>query len=142
MARVQIEFPEPPLCRTETTVRISDINYGGHLGHDALISILHDARFRFFRHFGMDEADTDGCGLMIADLAIRYEAEAFHGQTLGVEISAGDVRSRGCDLIYRVTDPESGRTIALARTGVVFLDLEKKQVTAIPERFLAVIRGT
>ena len=141
MARVQIEFTDPPLYEMDTTVRISDVNYGGHLGHDALISILHEARFRFFRHFGMDEAETDGCGLLISDLAVRYVAEAFHGQPLRVEMTSGDIRSRGCDLLYRLTDPESGTIIALARTGVVFLDLEKKRVTTIPERFLSVISG-
>ncbi len=141
MARVQIEFPEPTLYDMEVSVRISDINYGGHLGHDALISILHDARFRFFRAFGMNEADTDGCGLLISDLAVRYETEAFHGQRLRVEIATGDIRSRGCDLVYRVTDRESEKVVALARTGVVFLDLEKKRVARIPERLLAVIRG-
>ena len=135
---MDIEYPKSTLYEMEIPVRISDVNYGGHLGHDALISILHEARFRFFRHFGMDEADTDGRGLLISDLAVRYEAEAFHGQTLRVEIAAGEARSRGCDLLYRVTDLESGRIVALARTGVVFLDLEKKRVTTIPERFLAV----
>ena len=28
---------------TRLTVRIGDINYGGHLGHDRLITLLHQA---------------------------------------------------------------------------------------------------
>ncbi len=36
-------------------VRISDINYGNHLGHDSLVSLLHEARVRFLRHLGYTE---------------------------------------------------------------------------------------
>ena len=39
-------------------VRITDINYAGHLGNDSMISIIHEARFRFVQHIGFkDEID-------------------------------------------------------------------------------------
>ena len=45
MGRVKIKFPaENPLFITTIHVRIGDINYGGHVGNDAILSIIHEAR--------------------------------------------------------------------------------------------------
>ena len=57
MARIKIELPEKFIFSTEIPLRISDINYGGHLGNDAVLSIAHEARIRFFNKHGFKEID-------------------------------------------------------------------------------------
>jgi acyl-CoA thioester hydrolase len=47
MARVAIDLPEQFPFSAGIAVRISDINYGGHIGYDAIISLIHEARMRF-----------------------------------------------------------------------------------------------
>ncbi len=49
MARVQIDFPEHFCFTTDIDVRITDLNYGGHLGNDKFLSIAHEARVRFLK---------------------------------------------------------------------------------------------
>jgi len=139
MARVQITYPEKTLFTQDIPIRISDINYGKHLGHDTLVSILHEARYGFFRHFGMNEADTDGMGILLVDLAVSYRAQVFHGQTLRVEVAVSDVVTRGCDMVYKVTDKEKGALVALARTGILFFDYKNRQVVNIPPSFQAIL---
>lgn len=139
MARVQITYPEKTLFTQDVPIRISDINYGKHLGHDTLVSILHEARYGLFRHFGMDEADTDGMGVLLVDLAVSYRAQVFHGQTLRVDVAVADVVSRGCDMVYRVTDRDSGKLVALGRTGILFYDYKNRQVVNIPRSFQAIL---
>lgn len=141
MSRVRIDYPGPTLFVCEIPVRISDLNYGNHLGHDALISILHEARVRFFRNFEMEELDVGGAGILLVDLAVAYKAQVFYGQVLKIEIAIGDVSSRGCDLVYRVTDRDSDTLVALAKTGIVFFDYEKNRVVSMPARFRAVVEG-
>lgn len=141
MASVHIDYPERTLFMHEVPVRITDLNYGNHLGHDALVSILHEVRARFFLNFGMEEGDVEGFGILLADLAVRYKAQAFYGQILCVEVAVGDVASRGCDLLYRVTDRETGDLIALAKTGIVFFDYAENRVVGIPAAFLALVNG-
>ena len=46
MARVEIELPEQFPFATEIPIRISDINYGNHLGNDAVLSLAQEARVR------------------------------------------------------------------------------------------------
>ena len=49
MPRVIVELPKKFIFSTDIAVRISDINYGGHLGHDSIISLIHEARVRFLK---------------------------------------------------------------------------------------------
>jgi len=60
MPRVELELPERFQFVTEIPLRITDINYGGHLGNDALLSLLHEARVQFLRQYGFTEMNVDG----------------------------------------------------------------------------------
>ncbi|MFH1143360.1 MAG: thioesterase family protein [Candidatus Eisenbacteria bacterium] len=139
MAHIQIDFPDRALFTHEIPIRIGDINYGNHLGHDALISMLHEARARLFRAFDMDESNVDGYGVILTELAVRYHAQAFYGQVLRIEIAVAEAGSRGCDMVYRATDREAGTLIAVARTGLLFYDYEKQRVVPIPASFRRIL---
>ncbi|MBU1699116.1 MAG: thioesterase family protein [Candidatus Eisenbacteria bacterium] len=139
MGRIQIHYPETTLYIHRIPIRITDLNYGNHLAHDVLVSILHEARARFFKAYAMEEGDIDGMGILIVDLGVIYRSQVFYGQTLEVEVAISDVASRGCDLVYRVSDQESGKLVATAKTGIVFFDYKKNCVVGIPESFKALI---
>jgi 4-hydroxybenzoyl-CoA thioesterase len=141
VARVQIDLPEAFAFRTELPIRIDDINYGGHLGNDAVLSLAHEARVRLFRAHGWSELDVEGLGILMVDAAIVYRLEGRHGMTLAVEIAFDDVRSRGCDLVYRMTDLATGEEIARVKTGIVFFDPGARRVARMPEGFRKVAAG-
>lgn len=136
MARIKIELPEQFQFSTDIAVSISDINYGGHLGHDSLISLMHEARVRFLKSRGFSETDIGGFGLIITDLAVIYKAEAFYGEILTIEIGIQDVTKYGWDLVYRVINKKIDKEVARAKTGVVIFDYKQKKVVVIPERFI------
>jgi acyl-CoA thioesterase FadM len=137
MAKVEIELPEAWLFATEIPVRISDVNYGGHLGNDAVLSIVHEARVRFFAAHGWRELEvgTGGPGIVMVDAAVVYRAEGSWGMALRVEVAAADLRTRGCDLLYRLSDAATGKEIARAKTGIVFFDYAARRVVHVPEPF-------
>ncbi|WP_255669390.1 hypothetical protein [Myroides oncorhynchi] len=43
MARVKLNLPTEFIFETKIPVRITDLNYGNHLGNDKLLSISHAA---------------------------------------------------------------------------------------------------
>jgi len=57
---------------------------------------------------------------------------------LGVEGSIGEVRSKGFRMFHRIT-AEQGRLIALAETGIVAFNYQKRKVVRIPESFISKI---
>jgi acyl-CoA thioester hydrolase len=135
MARVTIDLPEQFPFSTDISVRISDINYNNHLGHDSLIALIHEARVRFLNAHGFAELDIDGFGLVMTDLVVLYKAEAFYGEILTIEVGVQDFTKYGCGFVYRVTDKETGKEVARAKTGVLIYDYKSRKVVGVPERF-------
>ena len=117
-----------------------DINYGNHVGHDSFISLLHEARLKFLKSIGFSEANIDGKALILSDLAVSYESQAFYGDKLQFEIGAGEFNKYGCDFFYRVSNQKSGKLVLLAKTGIVFFDYAKNKITTMPRAFLRVLK--
>lgn len=138
MARITIDFPNNTLFKCSLPVRITDINYGQHLAHDKLISMLHEARAQFFENFDMSESNIDGLGIILSDLAICYQAESFYPEILTVEMALGEPSRCGCGMFYQV-NKEDGTRVATAKTGLVFFDYQIKKVAPIPESFLKLL---
>ena len=124
----------------ETTVEVTDLNYGNHLGNDALVGIIHRARVHFLHWLGASENDLgDGkTGILLADLIVNYKGESFLFDKLGVESSIGGVSSKGFRMFHRITATQ-GRLIALAETGIVAFNYQKRKVARIPESFFSKI---
>lgn len=135
MVRIKIEIPKKFIYKTEIPIRITDINYGGHLGNDSLLSIIHEARVRFLNHLGYSESNVEGSGIIMIDSAIQYKSEGFYGDELLVEVAVNDFSGIGCDFIYRVTNKNTSKEIALAKTGIVFFNYEKRKTAPVPELF-------
>ena len=142
MSRVEISFPERPHFSTELGVRIGDINYGNHLGHDRMVTMIHEARILFFKSIGYSEIDIEGVGTVIADLAVSYRNETFYGDLLRFDIAVQDISRKSCQFYYRIVrlgqkGEEKGDLIALAKTSVVFFDYAERRSAAIPAGFIA-----
>jgi acyl-CoA thioesterase FadM len=134
MPRIKIELPEKFIFQTEIPVRITDLNYGGHLGNDSVLSICHEARVRFLNSLGFSELDVDGAGIIMIDAAVQYKKEVFYGDILTIKIAAADITKIGFDLIYLISSDK--KEIAIVKTGIVFYDYKRKKTIAVPDLFL------
>ena len=128
MARLRLGPPENVVFSSYVDVRVTDLNYGRHLGHMELIGLLHQARVEFLNAHGMTELNVEGSVLVVVDLAVSYRSEAFLGQRLVIDIGLALEGSRGVHFTYGVRDQETGELVALARTGVIFSDPESRAV--------------
>jgi len=137
MARVKLSMAGVDFCfRTEMDVRITDINYGRHVGNDAMLGLLHEARMRFLASQGFSEQDIGGAGILMGDVILQYKAVALYGDALVVEMGLADMERRIFDLMYRVTRPADGATIALAKTGMVAFDYTANRPVNLPDVFI------
>jgi len=119
--------------QTRISVRVTDLNYGGHLGNDTLLSLVQEARAAFLNSFGFSEKNVAGAGLIMSDAVVRYHSEAFAGDELRFEVAAGEPGRCGFRLFYRIVRPADMKVIALAETGMVCLDYDTRQMIALPE---------
>ena len=137
MARVKLLIPECKIFSIEIAVRITDINYGSHVGNDALVRILHEARVQWLTSKNYTELNIEGASLIMADLAVEYKGESFYGDLLIIEIAVGEISKAGFELYYiiHVNRNANNILIAKAKTGMVCFNYEEKKVREIPEKF-------
>jgi len=136
MSRVKLNFPdEKPLHTVTIPVRIGDINYGGHVGNDAILSIVHEARLQMLRSYGYSEMNAGGNSMIMADVMIAYKGESFYGDDLALEIFAQEIRNHSFDLLYHITTLRNGATteIAHVKTGMVCFDYTTRKVAEMTD---------
>lgn len=134
MSRIKIVLPETKVFQTTIAVRISDINYGNHLGNDSVLSLMHEARFQFYKSLGYpDELSIDGVGTIQVDTAIQYKGEGFHGDQIQAEVFLGDLSAKSMDLYYRLSIGGTDKLIALGKTGIAFYNYSERKVSNMPD---------
>jgi len=139
MARVKVSLPASFGFAVAIPVRITDLNYGAHLGNDALLSILHEARVQFLASLGTTEFDgASQQGFIMVDVAIEYKGEAFHGDVLHLQLAANDPNKYGFDIVYHVKN-QAGKEIARAKTGMLCFDYATRKLRALPPELAAKI---
>ena len=128
-------MPQHYSFSTFIPIRITDVNYGGHVGNDAVLSLLHEARMQFLHHFGFSEMKFAGAGMIMADVMIEFKAEAFYGDLLKAYVAANHTGKVSFDIYYKLTKENEGKevVVALAKTGMVCYDYNRKKIVAIPE---------
>lgn len=131
MARIRIEHPKAFKFSASIPIRITDLNYGGHVGNDTILSIIHEARAQFLKSFGYSEKDFGGTGLIMGDVVINFKSELFYGDVVDAAVAAINISRASFDIVYLL---KKGEIVAAeAKTGMVCFDYEKKKVTALPD---------
>lgn len=144
MSRVKIKFPEEkPLFTCSIPVRIGDVNYGGHVGNDAVLSVIHEARMQMLTGYGFSEMDAGGAGLIMADVAIAYKGESFYKDELHVDIYVTEFTTVAFDLLYHISTERDGKAIdiAYAKTGMVCFDYKDRKVTGVPDALKSTLKN-
>ena len=82
MSRIKIQLPESFSFVTVIPIRITDLNYGNHVGNDSILSLMHEARVQFLANYGLAELEFEGVGLIMSDVGIEYKAELKYGDAI------------------------------------------------------------
>lgn len=141
MPRIQVSLPDSFLFSTEIPILITQINYGHHLDNAALLGLVSEARVRFMKSLGYTELDVEGVGMIVADAAVQYRSEGFHGEVMVVEMTANDFNKYGFDLVWRLRERDSGREVARGKHGMLFFDYTVRKPVPVPPAFLAKVGG-
>ncbi len=143
MPRIQIELAPRYAFSTDVQVYISHVNQGGHLDNAQLLSLVSEARTRFFRAQGYTEGNVEGCHTVVGDMVAQYKSEAFYGETLRVSMQPADFNRYGFDLQFVMVEVGTGREVARGKTGIVFIGTgpAPAKVTPIPPAFLAKLQA-
>lgn len=138
MARVNITLPQQFSFSTTIPVRITDLNHGGHVGNDTILSLIHEARVQFLKKYGYEELKFESVGLIMSDVAIEFKQELFYGDIVIASVTATEFSKVAFELYYKLEKTIADKTVlvAAAKTAMVCYDYDKKKITAIPAEAL------
>lgn len=142
MNRLKINLPEKFSFSTNLQIRVTDLNYGGHVGNDTVLSILQEARQQFLQSRGYAELQVEGYGLIMADAMVEYKKEMNHLDQIKIEIVATDFDKMGFDLYYRVMIQKNGEDILAvrAKTGMMLFDYQVGKKVSMSDKIMAVLQ--
>ena len=137
MARIKIDLPKKNIGTVEIPVRITDVNYGNHVGNDAIVGIIHEARVSWLKQLNYSELNIEGASIIMSDLAVTYMNESYYGDILTIDLFIGEFSSAGFEIFYNIKTQrdEKELQIARAKTGIVFFNYETRKIASVPEKF-------
>lgn len=136
-------MPEGIVKKWMIPVRITDLNYGNHLGNDSLVSLIHEARVKWLTSGGFTELSVgEAAGLIINELVVNYLNESVYGDELFFEIIPGDIGNFGFEIYYNIYTEIALKKnpIAVAKTGMVCYDYKKRKTAEIPKIFMSFLK--
>jgi acyl-CoA thioesterase FadM len=144
MERVKLNLTKQFFFSTTIQVRITDLNYGGHVGNDTFLSLVHEARQQFLANYGYAELDFAGTSLIMADAAIEFKKELFHRDVVKISVAATGFDKLGFDLHYLLEVEREGAVVLVgkAKTGMLCYDYSTKKKTSVPEDALKALSAT
>lgn len=141
MPRIQFSLPEQFVFATDIQIYISHVNQGGHLDNAQLLTLVSEARVRFFKSLGYTEGNVAGHPIVVGDMVAQYKSEGFHGETMRVSMVPQDFNPYGFDLVYRMECLDTAREVARGKIGIVFVDRDSRKVAPVPGDFVQKVKA-
>ncbi len=118
------------MFNVQLPIRIDDINYGNHLGHDKLITLMHEARLQFFAELGQSELNFYGAGLILKSLKVNYQKEVFYPDNLQFDLSVSHLRTMAFTINYLIKN-QHNEIIANADIVLVAYDYQQRKAVKL-----------
>lgn len=119
------------------TVRVGDINYGGHMGNDKALLLFHDARLYFLGKYDFSESDIGGPGLIMSEAHVFFKKEVFRGDELKIFIHIEELHNISFVMHYSVMRDDI--EVMHGSTKLVVFDYEERRVAKVPESFIRIM---
>lgn len=135
MSSLKSQLPEQFSFSCEIPLRITDLNYGGHVGNDRVLALLQEARVQFLASKGYSELQVEDVSLILTKAQLELRFELHYGDPIKAFVQVGNFTSKGFDLFYKLETMSNGKPTpaVLAITTMVCYDYQNKKVSSLPE---------
>ena len=134
MERIKIDLPEQFQFSTIIKIRITDLNYGGHVGNDSFLSLIHEARQQFLNHYNYSELKFENVSLIMANASIEFKKQLSYGDEVKISVTANGFDKFGFDIFYllEIINNEQIILAGKAKTGMLCYDYTNKKLMVVP----------
>ncbi len=123
------------------TVRVADVNYGGHVSNAAVLNFFQDARIAYLAGLGpFGELDIgEGRGIILPEAHVRYLGEMFLGDELQIGVRVTEVRNSAFVMEYCIE--RGGEATAEGTTHLIAFDYQRRKACRLPSVFRTLLTG-
>lgn len=119
------------------TVRVGDLNYGNHVGHQNYLLYFQEARMAYLRRFGFYEHDIAGFRMVLVEAGCTYKKELNHRDAIVVKCGVRQLKSKAFIMAYQIE--KDGRVCAEGTTTSLCLDRQSGKVVRLPAAFVKAV---
>jgi len=118
------------------TVRVVDVNYGGHVANSAVLNFFQDARLAYLKSLGgFSEMNVGGgCGIILPEAHVKYLAEMFMGDELRIGVKILELGRTSFRMAYRIE--RDGKGTAEGETTLVCFDYAARKPRRLDGEFV------
>lgn len=130
------------LFETTISVLVNHLNYGNHLGHDAMLCILQEARMRWLKSLTNNTSELyiqNNIGWLVKRIEIDILSESFHGDVLQIQLSVDENKQSHFIIDYCVKNLTRNEEQCRAKTQMVCYDFQNKKIARIPDVILNIL---
>ena len=122
--------------KTRLGIRVSDVNYGGHLANERVLGYFHEARVRYLEVLELSEIDIgDQVSLTQTEAFVSYKGEGFLGDDLEISVIIGEFSRARFKVEYEISRPLDQKLIATGYTILAGFNYQTKRPQRIPQSF-------
>ena len=117
------------------SVRVADVNYGGHVANSAVLNYFQDARIAYLNNLGgYSEMDLgNGCGTILPEAHVQYRAEMFLNDELQIGVKIVEMSRSSFRMEYRIE--RAGEVTVEGWTALVCFDYQKRKPRRLDAEF-------
>lgn len=117
------------------TVRVADVNYGGHVANSAVLNFFQDARIAYLNNLGgYSEMNLgNNCGVILPEAHLQYRAEMFLNDQLQIGVKIVEMSRSSFKMEYRIE--RQGEVTAEGWTALVCFDYQKRKPRRLETEF-------
>ena len=130
---------------TELSVTVAHLNYGNHMGLDALVLLLQETRMQFLADNEMTETQIEGdVGTLVSTINMDMRQQCYHGDQLLVQIYSPGFKknSRGFELKYCLFRTGDQCLVASATSKHLFFNQASQSIARAPDRFYRLMNAS
>lgn len=120
-------------------VRVTDLNYGDHLGIPQLCGMAHNARLCFLKSLGLSESDIGGPQIMVAESNITIKKQCLHGDILRFYVTLEPISRTQFKCVISVLNQNV--VVANIEDRLICYDYSRKRPVAIPDSFYKIMNS-
>lgn len=121
---------------TQLQVRMADLAGALHVGNHIFVAYITEAQLQLMRTLGFPKLMVGNVMPINTDIQISYFQESRYGDVLDIGVAIDSITDNAYQLLFHVSNHDSGKTICQARMSMTFINREIGKREKTPQEFI------